>query len=196
MAGRRLRRGLGGGLPDDDDDDDLDGTFEDLVPDDRTADRQGSVEIPREDLPIEVDSLPIPAPYQGLQRAAIVFNLNFVWDTDEEEWIRDEGNGGGGGVFTSVASGTLTGIPDNGTDFEATGVTGQDKYIMCVGRVINGLSDFFILAEGSRGDTSDGIMTNAAWKWDGATNEWFARVENESGQPVDVEYQLLEADPP
>lgn len=76
------------------------GTVDDLVIDDRFLSESGTLTITDEDLPIELGANPLPMPVQGIRRVGMVLNFNFVWDSDEEQWIRDEGNGG-------ATSGTL-----------------------------------------------------------------------------------------
>lgn len=111
--------------------DDLSGTVDDLTVEDTMADRQGSVTIPSDDLPIETDALPIPKPYQGLQRAAVVFNFNFVWDDDADQWVRDTGNpsGVGEGVYAFVTTDqTISASNTETVDYDATRFDDRNEF--------------------------------------------------------------------
>lgn len=71
------------------------GTFDDLVADAEVEQFDRTFSIGADAVPFAPNDAPaIPRPWQGIPRVAIVYNLNFVWDSAEERWIRDEGNGG------------------------------------------------------------------------------------------------------
>ena len=77
--------------------------------------------IEKEDLPQAIeDRIPIPYPLEGIPRAAVVFNFNYVWDDEAEEWVRDTGNSGPG--FDLLDEGTVT-IPSSGQAEARTGIT-------------------------------------------------------------------------
>jgi hypothetical protein len=49
-----------------------------------------------EDVPVEPGSWPIGYPLQAVPRVAVTYNLNFVYNEENEQWERDTGNRGGG----------------------------------------------------------------------------------------------------
>jgi len=56
----------------------------------------------------------IPRPWFGMPRAAVVYNLSYVYDETEEEWVRQNPfSGGGGGVFEIVFTDVRT-VPATG----------------------------------------------------------------------------------
>jgi len=68
--------------------------------------------VEKEDAPAaKGDPWPVPQPWQGLPRLAYVINLNYVYDEESEEWVR-QGPFSGGGGLTVVASGTFS-LPGN-----------------------------------------------------------------------------------
>lgn len=93
------------------------GTFDDLVIDDQFISESGTLTIPPEDLPVEVGANPIPGPWQGIRRVGMVLNFSFVWDSEEEQWVRDEGNGGEAGVLANEFRANVD--PDGDTTVES-----------------------------------------------------------------------------
>lgn len=90
---RRVRRRIdGGGAVDADDEDDLDlGDFDDLVSDADPETFDRTFRLTSDLVPFAGEEAPpIPRPWQGIPRAGILFNLNFVWDDDAEEWVRQK----------------------------------------------------------------------------------------------------------
>lgn len=67
------------------------GTVEDLK---RTADVEAfdeTFEVTADDVEFGADQQPaIPRPWQGLPRAAIVYNLGYVYDDSAGEWVRQK----------------------------------------------------------------------------------------------------------
>lgn len=54
-----------------------------------------------EDLPVEPGSWPIGYPLQAVPRVAVTYNLNFVYNEENEQWERDTGNRSGGAQLGS-----------------------------------------------------------------------------------------------
>lgn len=62
----------------------------------------------RQDIPFRAGTFPLGYPLQGIPRVAVTFNLNYVWDSDREEWVRQgPSTGGAGGAVTVAAEGTV-----------------------------------------------------------------------------------------
>lgn len=178
------------------DDEALTGTFDDLIQEDRFRDERGTLTVLREDAPVEVDALPLPHPWQGIRRAAVVFNLNFVWDSDEEEWIRDEGNGGGGGALTQIDTGTFN-VPDSSGPPNSPFGTGVTTFTEGAFGVL-GLADESDLPAGQinfilddeTAESSDTI----AWKFgfDPSVDEYFYDIQHELGSNITCRWAILQ----
>lgn len=46
----------------------------------------------QDDIPVRAGQWPLGFPIQGIPRIAAVVNLNYVYDDDRDEWVRDTGN--------------------------------------------------------------------------------------------------------
>lgn len=170
------------------------GTFSDLVIEDGTTDRLGSIDLVSQDVPTAVGELPIPKPWQGLQRAAVVFNLNFVWDPEEEEWIRDEGNGGGGGGPTEVASGTQEILNFGGQVSVDTGVEGSDRTLLPLCSFIDETdlpSGNTMFLSWDYGTTASDNL-NYEFGYSRSTGSWILTFEQTSNDPINVRWRIFE----
>ena len=79
-------------------------SLQDLTTDADVGEFDRTFRVTSSDVPFAPDETPaIPRPWQGLPRVAVTYNLNFVYDDDEEEWIRDTGNG-----LEALDSGSVT----------------------------------------------------------------------------------------
>lgn len=85
----------------------VEGTVDDLIQEEGLEADEQVVLLRSEDIPTAADQLPIPTPVEGIRRAAVVYNLNFVYDDTAEEWVRQNPFSGGGG-WTTLDSGEVT----------------------------------------------------------------------------------------
>jgi len=114
-----------GEVPDEEDGEDDDGTsIADLVGEAEPEVFDRTFLVEKEDAPASTgDPWPIPQPWQGLPRLAFVVNLNYVYDEENEEWVRQGPfSGGAGSGFTVVDTRTTT-VPANGVAAPRLGIT-------------------------------------------------------------------------
>lgn len=139
------------------------------------------------------DSPAIPRPWQGLPRIAITYNLNFVWDDDNDEWVRDTGNSGG--LLSRLADGTET--VNTGTFTRvATGIADPTRNVLATAGVTDAAdvtSDFSPNIDDG-GAFSPNVLTFP--RWDESAGEWDVLIQNESGFNATFEWQLLEVAAP
>lgn len=172
-----------------DGDGDLSGTFDDIVVDDTFTERRGTVQIPVEDAPVEVDALPIPHPWQGLQRAAVVFNLNFVFNEDTGRWEREKKSEGDVKTATRLADGTMT-VPAGGAIFDTTGVGDPVRFVDTEFRLTADPGFDAQLAEGGGGSPEPLISVKPFW--DTSAARWLALGVNQGPSDVTVDWILIE----
>lgn len=173
------------------------GTFDDLIQEDTFRGERGTLTIPADDLPVEVDALPIPAPYQGLRRAAMVFNFNFVWDSAEEQWVRDTGNSGGaGGAIGDVLESQQGSVSDNNSSFDTTGISDPTLWLQLYFRIRNspGGTNTIVLSPGLT--DSLGNLLEYDLRFDQSLGRWRVGIINQSGNNIDYEWQIREVTAP
>jgi len=88
-----------------------------------------SVRLDSSDIPVAPGEWPLGFPIQGLPRAAVTFNLNFVYDDERDQWVRDTGNDRtgavgaqafqGASIFQSIPPGSVTTVNLTDTEFVA-----------------------------------------------------------------------------
>lgn len=107
---------------------DQDNTIEDLRSEADAQVFDQTFRLGTEDIPIASGDEPaLPRPWQGIPRVAVVYNFNYVYDDDRDEWVRDTGNSGGGtldevlSVEATIPSGTAEGFNTGLTDYDLGG---------------------------------------------------------------------------
>jgi len=186
-------------------DDETDGSALDSI--ERTLDQlrggggpavdRDSVRLDSSDIPVAPGQWPLGFPLQGLPRAAVTFNLNYVYDEQKDQWVRDTGNGdssGGGGGVQIVAEGTETVSPDKDS-VVFTGVLGFDRLVRATASLasLSNIGRPTDISEGAFGQFRNDIVY--VQEYDPVFNEWLIRIANEVGRPIDVRWALLEFSP-
>lgn len=139
------------------------------------------------------DAPAIPRPWQGLPRVAITYNLNFVYDEDEDRWVRDTGNSAGGhaNLFQTTTqtfpAGPVTTVDMDQAEtsgaFEASDgdnavtIPADGRYVIAVGLTCDGA--------GSAGTVNMLIEVNGSFVAEGGNTE--GPGGNVSGTPAKVE---------
>jgi len=153
-----------------------------------------SVRLDYSDIPVAPGQWPLGYPIQGLPRAAVTLSLNYVYDDERDQWVRDTGNSGGGGGVEIVAEGTETVSPD--TDSVVfTGVLGFDRLVRATASLasLSNVGRSTDISEGAVGQFRNDIVY--VQEYDPVFNEWLIRIANEVGRPIDVRWALLEFSP-
>lgn len=143
--------------------------------------------IEKSDVPQAIeDRNPIPFPWEGIPRVAMVFNFNYVWDDQEEEWVRDEGNG-----LKVLASGTET-----VSSFSITRVpTGVDNPVRFVRAFVRPESPGDVPEDFETGFDEPGTGAadlSGGAVWDTATEQWEVVIGQAFPVSTTVEWVLTE----
>lgn len=148
--------------------------------------------IEKSDVPQAIeDRNPIPFPWEGIPRVAMVFNFNYVWDDQEEEWVRDEGNGIG--PYRVLDKDTVS-IPANSTVAFQTGVTDGQITPFVIGRFAQpppGTGDSAVLMNPEFPNFT-GIHYRAIYRESISPSQWVVSVSLNHGSPVDFAYRFGE----
>lgn len=117
-----------------------------------------SVRLDSSDIPVAPGQWPLGFPIQGLPRAAVTFNLNFVYDDERDQWVRDTGNGKAGGharLFETSGQ-TFPGNAKTQVSFDGANTTGgfranpgddtitapaNGRYILAAGCTVGGVDN-------------------------------------------------------
>lgn len=146
------------------------GTIDDLIQDTGIDPARSQVLIPADDMPLEVDSLPIPKPWMGLRRAAIVYNFNFVYDDDTGEWVRQHPFENLPGRPLDTITGTVSNSTTDTRSFDTT--AGLDTELL-VGFRVSGFSGGFSFRDvvsGESAETSTALAYSHTVRSDGSVD--------------------------
>lgn len=134
-------------------------------------------------IPVAPGQWPLGFPIQGLPRAAVTFNLNYVYDEDAEEWVRQTPFSGGGGGGIEVVGAAEFSLNDGQTAEIETGVTAEDVDG-------GGLDAFLCWQDGAtlpdgrvteQSDGSQGFGISYEFQYDPEGAGWIIDVTNKRG---------------
>jgi len=150
-----------------------------------------SIRLDSSDIPVAPGQWPLGFPIQGLPRAAVTFNLNYVYDEEKGQWVRDTGNRNSGGGVEIVAEGTLS-LGADEFDFVETGVSGPERLVRPVVTATQGANFPFILQFIEEEFRNPSLLISYALAYIPDSDEWAILTSNGLDQPFDLRWALLE----
>jgi len=186
----------------DDEDTDTTDTTEEEDTDTSIADLVGQAEpevfdrtflVEKEDLPAATDNpWPVPQPWQGIPRLAFVVNLNYVYDEENGEWVRQGPFRTLDGVrVKETDSITITATDGNLSSGSVDDADASRPYFISVNPVNpSNVPDFTEWYEGDIDDVVSGeVVYRARYVFDGTLD---VTVANESGVDLDVTISIYQ----
>lgn len=195
--------GLGGGVVEEDEDEAADdfestGTARDLTTEADPAIFDQTFQATKSDVPIGVgEEVPIPRPWQGIPRVAMVFNFNYIWDDTNNEWVRDTGNSGGGGVWEVAATGQED-VDNAGGSAIGTGLTDPTdrlRSLVAFGDPSQLTNTSFNVYEGTNAPGTNETRHYLTWD-EGAsftgTQEWILQIRQDTSiNPITYDWAVV-----
>lgn len=169
------------------------GTVDDLIQDTGIDPARSQVLIPSDDMPLEADSLPIPKPWMGLRRVALVYNFNFVYDDDTGEWVRQHPFENLPGRPLDTITGTVSNSTTDNRSFDTT--AGLDTELLVGFRVVgfSGGFSFRDVVSGESAETSTALAYSHTVRSDGSVD--LAVTAGSNTGTTDYEATLYAMDP-
>jgi hypothetical protein len=149
--------------------------------------------VEKEDLPAATDNpWPVPQPWQGIPRLAFVVNLNYVYDEENGEWVRQGPFRTLDGVrVKETDSITVTATDGNLSSGSVDDADASRPYFISVNPVNpSNVPDFTEWYEGDIDDVVSGeVVYRARYVFDGTLD---VTVANESGVDLDVTISIYQ----
>lgn len=178
---------------DDLEDEDEETSIDDLAPEADVEEFDRTFRITSQDESFLVNETPaIPRPWQGIPRAAIVYNLNFVYNETEDAWERQKKSKDGTSPVTVADSGVTT-LSASANTFEPLDIpfdVTPDTLLPSLSIRPTGFSSTQLL-QWSIDETVSGNGVQAVLSIDGFDDEWQLEIYNDTTITLEIHWKVL-----